>query len=141
MKRIALSILLTALLAGCATVPAGERASAVPSDRVTAFQTPTDGDATIIVTRDTGMMGSACTLAIFIDGKQAAELEPGERAVFHVPSGPRIIGTWMSGNGLCGIQKGKNRVEIDASVKPGDVRRFRIGYGAENGPAISPTTL
>lgn len=122
-------------LAGCATqAPRQDQIKSVPADRAMAYQSPDDGDATIIVTRDVGFSGKGCTAVIFVDGKESAMLETGERVTFHVPSGSRIIGSWPRG-ALCG--RDDNRVETDATIKPGEVRKFRVG-GSGNG--ITPTT-
>ncbi|NII53553.1 hypothetical protein [Luteibacter sp. SG786] len=129
-------------IAGCVTKPPRpDQLRQPPADRLLAFQSPTDGDATIVVTRDVGMSGSGCYGAIFIDGKVAAKVATGERATFHVPAGEHIVGTWNTGSGLCGYREGKDRREVSTILKPGDEKRFRITINPNSGVEITPTTL
>jgi hypothetical protein len=140
MKRLFV-FLATVLLAACATHPPrpGE-IRPVPADRTIAFQAPSDGDATIVVTRDKGFAGSGCYLGVFIDAKESARLGTGERATFHVPNGHHVVGTWPSGAALCSYRNGKDRIETDGSVKAGEVRKYRIQMG-NGGLTLTPTTF
>jgi hypothetical protein len=140
MKRIA-AALVGMLLAGCAThAPKPNEIRPVPSDRALAFQEVTGGDATLVVTRDKGFMGSGCFLAVYIDGKEAARLDTGEKAIFHVPAGHHVLGTWNAGKALCGYREGKDRREADASLNPGETRKFRILIDG-GGLKLEPTSL
>jgi hypothetical protein len=130
------------LLAGCITKPPRPDQLREPSpDRLLAYQAASDGDANIVVTRDVGFAGSGCYTAVFIDGKVAAKLATGERVTFYVPSGPRILGAWNTGAALCGYREGEDRKEVDATVKPGETRKFRITINPNAGIEINPTTL
>lgn len=106
-----------------------------------ADQSASDGNAIITVTRDIGFSGSACYIAVFIDGKTVAKLGTGERASFHVPSGEHIVGAWNTGSGLCGHREGKDRREVSTILKPGDERRFRITINPNAGLEVGATTL
>jgi hypothetical protein len=129
-------------LAGCVTKPPRQdQLRQPPGDRLLAFQSPSDGDSTIEVIRDVGYAGSACYHAVFLDGKVVAKLATGERAIFHVPSGEHVVGTWTTGSGLCGYREGQDRRETVAVLRPGDVKKFRITITPGAGPAIDPTTL
>lgn len=135
-------IALTALaLVGCATqAPKQSQIKSVPADRALAYQSADDGDATIIVTRDVGLAGSGCFAGLYLDGALVAKLDTGERASLYVPSGRHVIGTWNVGKALCGYREGKDRRETDATLKPGETRKFRILIG-NAGVEITPTTL
>lgn len=134
--------LATMLLLGCVTKPPRPEQVRVPDPtRLIAYQSEQDGDATIIVTRDVGLSGGACFGAVFIDGKMAAKLGTGERAVFHVPSGDRILGSWNTGSGLCGYREGTDRKEVSVSLRPGDIRKYRITINPGSGVELNPTTL
>jgi hypothetical protein len=111
------------------------------ADRLLAFQSPADGDATLVVTRDVGFAGSGCFGAVFLDGKVIAKLGTGERAVFHVPAGDHVVGTWNTGSGACGYREGQDRREAAASIHPGETKRFRITINPNSGVEITPTTL
>lgn len=138
-----LATIAVATLAGCMpTKPASpDEVKSTPAGRVLAFQNASDGDATIVVTRDVGWVGHGCQAAVYLDGAIVAKMEPGERAMLHVPSGDHVIGTWGTGGGLCGIGEGKDRREIGAILKTGDVKKYRIGMDPNTGPTIAPTTL
>lgn len=129
-------------LSGCVTKPPRPDQLRQPTaDRLLAFQSPADGDATIVVTRDVGMSGSGCYGAIFLDGEVVAKVAAGERATFHVPAGEHIVGTWNTGSGLCGYREGEDRREVSTIVRPGEERRFRITINPSSGVEIAPTTL
>lgn len=129
-------------LAGCAThAPRPNELRVAPADRLLAFQDPAGGDATLIVTRDRGFLGGGCYLAVFIDGKESARLDTGERAMFHVPSGHHVLGTWNAGKALCGYRQGRDRRETDASVASGETRRYRILIDASGSLTLEPTSM
>lgn len=135
--------ILSVLISACATKPPREgQLRTPPADRLMKFQSPSDGDSAIVVTRDVGSVGSACYHAVFIDGMEVAKLATGERAVFHVPSGEHILGAWTTGSGLCGYREGTDRREQSTMLKTGETRKFRViidPYGG--GVSIAPTTL
>lgn len=129
-------------LAGCVTKPPRPDQLRQPSaDRLLAFQSPSDGDASITVTRDIGALQSACYMAVFLDGKVVAKLATGEVATFHVPAGDHIVGAWNTGSGLCGYREGEDRREQATILKPGGAKRFRITVNPNSGIEFSPTTL
>lgn len=129
-------------VAGCTTKPPRPDQLRQPSgDRLIAFQSPSDGDATVTVTRDVGALMSACYIAVFVDGTVAAKLATGETTTLHVPAGEHIIGAWNTGSGLCGYQEGQNRKEQSTVLKAGDSKRFRITVNQGSGVEIDPTTL
>lgn len=135
-------IALTALaLAGCATqAPKQSQIKPVPADRALAYQSASGGDATIIVTRDVGFAGGGCFAGLYLDGDLVAKMDTGERISLYLPSGRHVIGTWNVGKALCGYREGKDRRETDATLKPGETRKFRILIG-NAGVEITPTTL
>ncbi len=86
------------VLAGCGTASTHDTAirNAV-GNRLFLYQAPGDGDATLLVIRDNGLFGGGCSSQIFIDDKQAAQLEIGEQAAFRMPSGTHAISLQHSG--------------------------------------------
>lgn len=141
MKRMTL-LLVALLVAGCAThAPKQSEIRPVPADRVSAFQSPADGDATLVVTRDLGFMGGGCFLAVFVDGKEAARIDRGERVTFHVRAGHHVLGTWNAGKALCGYREGRDRRETDASVATGETRRYRILMDSSGSLTLEPSSL
>jgi hypothetical protein len=143
MKRLILCSAVALSVSACITKPPrAEQIRQPPAERLLTHQAVSDGDSTIVVTRDVGMSGSGCYLAVFIDGVVAAKLGTGERARFYVPSGDHVLGTWNTGAALCGYREGKDRKEVSVSLKPGDIRKFRITLNPNAGNVeLNPTTL
>ena len=141
MKRMLIALAIAGLV-GCAThVPRPDEVRPVPGDRLSAFQKPADGDGILVVTRDKGFIGGGCYLAVFIDGKESARLDTGERATFYVPEGHHVLGTWNAGKALCSYRQGKDRRETDASLSAGETRRYRILIDASGTLSLEPTSI
>lgn len=129
-------------LSACTTKPPRPDQMRQPApDRLLAYQSPADGNATVTVTRDVGSLMSACYIAVFVDGKVAAKLATGEATTLHLPAGEHIIGAWNTGSGLCGYREGTDRREQSTVLKAGDAKRFRITVNQGSGIELSPTTL
>ena len=143
MKHLILCSAIVLSASGCMTKPPrADQLRQPPAERLLTHQSVSDGDSSIVVTRDVGYAGSGCYAAVFIDGVVAAKLGTGERAHFYVPSGDHVLGTWSTGAALCGYREGKDRKEVSVSLKPGDNRRFRITINPNAGTVeLNPTTL
>ena len=140
LKIAAITALFAALLAGCATSPVPiKNAVAVPPERVLAYQKDVPGTGTLSVTRDSGHTGSLCSVGLFVDGKVAALLKPGERVSLHVPAGSVVVGAAYQGSGICGM--GADRQEREAIVSGGKVKNYRISTSGDGVLDILPTTL
>lgn len=130
--KLIIGVLAVALLAGCATSPIpSDKADPVPASRLLANQTQREGDAVLIITRDTGFVGGGCNTTISIDGHRSAEIGPGETAKFYVPAGDHIVSATSCGSGL---------KEREASLKSGGTKRFRISIDSAMSMDLSPTT-
>lgn len=129
--RLFVGAVVIALLAGCATspVPSGE-ADPVPSSRLFAFQSPAQGESTLIVTRDKGFVGGGCNTTLSIDGRRAAEIGSGETAKFRVAPGEHIVSASSCGSGL---------KERETSIKAGSTKKFRISIDSAMSMDLSPT--
>jgi hypothetical protein len=97
------AVLVALLLAACATTPTTvQQASSVPSSRILSAkwlaQAPYTGS--LVIKRDSGYMGSACTVRVFVDAVPVADLAPAEKVEIFVPMGEHIVG--VAPNGLCG---------------------------------------
>jgi outer membrane lipoprotein-sorting protein len=75
--KLIVGALAVALLAGCATSPTpSNEAKQAPASQLSAYQAkPSGAYGTMQVIRDSGQTGSLCSMAVFIDGKQAAKLD------------------------------------------------------------------
>ncbi|WDH25050.1 hypothetical protein [Pseudomonas chlororaphis] len=129
------------LLAGCATSPTpSSEAKQAPASQLTAFQNKPSGSyGTLQVIRDSGHTGSLCSMAVFIEGKQAAKLDPGQKASFYLPPDSVSVGAAYTGSGICSM--GADRVEREAIVKDGAIKKYRVFTGGDGQIDILPTTL
>ncbi|WGT32145.1 hypothetical protein [Pseudomonas atacamensis] len=78
-------------------------------------------------------------MAVFIDGKQAGKLDPGQKASFYLPPDSVSVGAAYTGSGICSM--GAARVEREAIVKDGAVKKYRVFTGGDGQIDILPTTL
>ena len=142
MYRIAIVATLAAL-AGCSTSPvAFDSAHKVPSERVLAYgQKPPGAHGTIQVTRDTGFVAGGCFVAVHIDGKPAARIDTGEAVSLYVPVGDHLVGLGgdEKGSGMC--SRAGALKEQAATLKAGQVKRYRIGGDTSAGLDIRPTSM
>jgi len=124
-----LTLAFTALLslAGCSSwQPDAEDIEPVPAERVLAYQQPLDNAGEVVVTRDFGLRGGGCYIAVLIDRELAARIHVGEVVRFQVPAGARIvsIGTDPLDDTLCG--KLSLRREKLAQVQAGQTLEYRV---------------
>lgn len=104
------------LLAGCSTADNHDTAiKDAVANRVFLYQAP-GGDATLSIVRDNGLFGGGCSSQIYIDDKYAAELEIGEQAAFHIPSGSHAIS--LQNSGAC--RKPGDNARVDTTLAAGD---------------------
>lgn len=94
MKKLISALLFLLVLSGCATsVIANKDAKPVPADRIFLNGAlPVEGNARTLFVRDVGLVGSGVYQNIFIDGRKAASLNPGEKVEFILPPGEHIFG-------------------------------------------------
>lgn len=139
--RILIGVLAVILLAGCATSPVpSNEAKQAPASQLSAYQAKPSGAYGILqVIRDSGQTGSLCSMAVFIDGKQVAKLDPGQKASFYLPPDSVSVGAAYTGSGICSM--GAARVEREAIVKNGAVKKYRVFTGGDGQIDILPTTL
>lgn len=115
------------LLAGCSSFRADpEHVRAVPEDRLLAFQETREEAAQIVVTRDFGVMGGGCYIAVEVDRQVAARIGVGERATFRVAPGRHIVGITpdRQDDTLCGM--GRLLRELAVPVKAGETHELRV---------------
>lgn len=128
-KKLVVSGLVVALMMGCTTsVPiSSKNAIPVPKNRALAFQDSTgERSIPITVTRDAGIIGSACYLEFWIDGTKAALFDAGETTQFFVAPGVHIgeVNWDQQGRGLCGLINAPTNAEIN--VKEGRKSSYRL---------------
>jgi hypothetical protein len=133
------TILLALAFTACATQPVSlHQASAVPSSRVLAphwlAQAPYTGPLTI--KRDSGFMGSACTIRVFVDGVPVADLAPAEKVELFIPVGEHIVSA-TSPNLICGGGTSETAVFIRAERE----KTLRIASGQSGDIHLQPSAF
>lgn len=132
--KLILGLLAIAIgLTGCATTPADHsRASPVPQDRLTAFQSPLSGESgTLILTRDKGFLGSGCYYGFYINDTLAARIDNSETATFIVPTGEIVLraGRDPGGRALCGLGK-QEWTQRETIIRDKEHKFFRMSIDA-----------
>lgn len=138
MRLICLALPLLALV-GCSSHSASpDIVTQVPAERLLAYQQPVEGGGQIVVSRDIGMLGGGCYMALLIDRKVAARIGIGEEARFQVPQGARTVGIGLDeqDDSLC--NKGGLHRELAVQMAGGESQHFRIVSESKNGFAIRP---
>lgn len=136
MKTLLVFLLL--LLSACATTPvAVNQSAAVPDSRVLARQwlTQTPNSGSLVVKRDGGFMGSACTIRVFVDAVPVADLGPSEKVEVFVPLGERSV--VVTSNGICGGGTSETAVVI----MPERQKILRIASGQSGDIYLQPSAF
>ena len=136
--RFLVLFLMLLSLAACATTPLTiNQAAAVPETRILApqllAQAPNTGS--LVVKRDSGFMGSACTIRVFVDAVPVADLKSAERVELFVALGEHSV--VATSNGICGggtseaavvIIPERQRILRIASGQSGDIFLQASGF-------------
>ncbi len=117
MKKLFLVLAIVGL-AGCATEAVlPSQAKDAPSERLLKYQQATNlSDATLIVVRDKGYLGSGCFTGVYLNDVKAAVLDPGEKATFHLASGEWSVAI-----------KGEGKMCISDAVPVGSYVQLKAG--------------
>lgn len=119
------------LLAGCATTPPSQPRAAPKEQVFIASVPPSQDTATVIFVRDSGILGSANYLHLYIDGQKAASLDPSEMIELTIASGEHVFGVKPTDPfGLSSMHS------IDQDLKSGQVYRYRL-TNTPNGSRVS----
>ena len=112
--------------------PLGE-ATLTPKARLMAFQTLSpDRSSTITLIRDSGYVGSACYLMVYVNATLAARMDTGELAKFHIPPGSMFlwVGPDKKGRGFCQVGEGYS-AQIDTTMKDHEEQIFRVSWTSD----------
>lgn len=136
----ALLICFAALLSACSTTPISTRdAKLAPPDRIykggVALSRPLPNTGEVVIKRDSGISGSACSTRIYIDGVTVADIDTSEKVVLYLAEGDHILSA--KPNGLCG----GGLTEVKATVKTGGSSAFRYGSSGNGSPGLYPTAF
>lgn len=131
-----------AMLAACTTSPVKPQdATPVPADRMFVAQKPTANDGTVIVVRDTGLLGHGCGLEIYLDDSKVAMIAAGEKAVFPAAAGEHLLTIMPSERGLCKLGRDRQRRSLAFTAKAGDTVNFRLGLSGSGDPIFYQSKL
>ena len=133
------ALFLALSLSACATRPVSiHQSSAVPSSRILAPQWLSQGQhkGSLIVKRDSGFMGSACTIRVFVDGVPIADLAPSEKVEVFVAFGEHIIGAAANG-----IFCGGGISEAAVIIRPESEKILRIASGQSGDIYLQPSAF
>jgi len=126
-------------LTACATQPVSiYQASAVPSSRILAPQLLSQAQYTgsLIIKRDTGFMGSACTIRVFVNSVPVADLAPSEKVEIFVPLGEHIVSAAPIGT-VCG----GGTSEAAVVIRPESQKILRIASGQSGDIHVQPSAF
>jgi hypothetical protein len=126
-------------LMACATRPVSiYHASAVPSSRILAPQWLSQAQYTgsLIIKRDSGFMGSACSIRVFIDAVPVVDLAPSEKVELFVPLGEHVVGATPNG-----IFCGGGTSEAAVVIRPESQKILRIASGQSGDIYLQPSAF
>jgi hypothetical protein len=126
-------------LTACATTPVTiHQATAVPDSRILAPQllAAAANTGSLVVKRDSGFMGSACTIRVFVDAVPVADLGPSEKIELFVPLGEHSV-VVSSTAMLCG----GGTSETAVVVMPERQRILRIASGQSGDIFLQPSSF
>ena len=133
------AVFLTLSLTACATRPITiHQASAVPSSRILAPQWLSQAQYTgsLIIKRDTGFMGSACTIRVFVDAVPIADLAPSEKVEVFVALGEHFVDATPNG-----IFCGGDASEAAVVIRPESQKILRIASGQSGDIYLQPSAF
>ncbi len=145
--KLRAAALLLLILSGC--TPASKPTSPqevmqAPKARLVAFQETGPGaTATVIVTRDSGVILRPCYLALHINGTLAARLDVGETSLFYMQPGRVLLRATVdpTGRGLCAMWNDKWNdqrylSELQVAIGDNETKQFRLGTDSQGVPRL-----
>lgn len=129
-----IALIVASSLAACSTTPLNSaHAERVLPETITRYAQQKPGTLPLNVTRDAGLLGSACSTEITLDGEVVAYLRQGQTVTLFVPAGEYVLGAKP------GMICFGNLVETDAVVKPGRQANFRVSLNINGTMMLSRT--
>ena len=125
-------------LAACATTPLTiNQAATVPQTRILApqFLAQASNTGSLLVKRDSGFMGSACTIRVFVDAVPVADLKPAEKVELFVSLGEHSV--VATSTGICG----GGTSEAAVVIMPERQRILRIASGQSGDIFLQPSAF
>jgi hypothetical protein len=132
------AVFLALSVMACATQPVTiYQAYTVPSSRILAPQWVSQAPYTgsLVIKRDSGFMGSACTIRVFVDAVPVADLAPAEKVELFVSLGEHVVGA--TSNGICG----GGASEAAVVISPERQKILRIASGQSGDIYLQPSAF
>ncbi len=129
MRGVILTILFINL-AGCSTTAlrtGHERTIPAEHIFITEYTHPKPNHVSVMFTRDSGLLGSGCSAAVFINKDKAFKLDHSQSLTIYLPPGNHFFSAGMNG-GLCGSDIKSDSVTLD----PGRGIEYRISMSISN---------
>jgi len=135
--KVSAALLTVMVLSACSTSPVTSALAEDTADISDAtYLTRNYEEANIIVVRDKGILGMACGVSVFLDGKKVAVLGAGKRVMLKVSAEEHIVGAKL------GCDMGTRViVEALADVSNGVRKNFRVSTSSESGTLLMPTAF
>jgi len=125
--------LLLAAIAGCATEPiSASAAGAVSWENHLLYTSAHQGTVPVTIVRDEGLTASGCAARVLVNDLVAAYVRAAEKVTLHIPPGDYILG-------VDGPYCLRGLVEVEANVRLGKPRSYRIGFDADGATGLYPT--
>lgn len=121
----------TLVLSACSTMPS----TSYNETKAIVANNKTADNSTIVVRRDSGAMGMACPIDVYLNGIKYARLKAGESIDIHTVAGTHILSAKFTGKGFC--QDRLNEAEVN--IKQNENKYFRLAVGANGDFHIFPT--
>lgn len=135
MRNVVIAFFLSLLIAGCSTTPV-QPSQAKQVEPILKFQ-KSDNTLPVVIVRDKGYTAGACSITVFVDGQQVANLDTAEKTTIYVNPGPIVLGAGFIGSGLC---SGAPRNEREFSIHD-DSKVIRISIDQSGNVDLRPMTL
>jgi hypothetical protein len=123
----------------CATTPISPQiARSVPKEKISKYaQKSHDSDSKIIMTRDSGFLGSANTYGFYINNEFIADLEPSEKVEIFLLAGEYLLGIGPCKSCILGNSVPTRNIET--LLKDKQEKQFRM-YTTTSEFGISPVS-
>jgi len=136
--RIIVILIVGMAIPGCATTPIPNTvATMAPASQIldNSYFKAEPELVEVTVKRDSGIIGSACSSRIFVDGKPVANINVSEKIVLYLTKTDHMLGAWP--NGICG----GGMSEVRTNLISGSPASFRVGYGSNGDFFINQTAF
>jgi hypothetical protein len=140
MKLLSVSLAVVILLAGCSTTgtPTNEAMKVSPTRLLApvGWRAPAAGAGQLSIKRDHGLVGSACTVRIFVDAVPVAELLQREIVTLYLPLGDYVVSATPS-TSVCPdtvVESGVRLTEAKPTV-------LRVGFAQSLDLVLQPTAF